>query len=172
MSARLVRSRVLETSTTTCETRQRLARAIGRPANLPDIEGVVVPRLRDAGHRKQANEIIAARAFGAVLDRARDAIAALTQAVEPGRGGVPVATLARDVPVRTRVVALQAAAKNFLSKAATAGVTEPGIVAFAHAILEADDLAVHPVSGRESRGVARPLERLRDSRSALPCSRQ
>ena len=125
MSARFVRSRVLETSTTTCETRQRLARAIGRPANLPDIEGVVVPRLRDAGHRKQANEIIAARAFGAVLDRARDAIAELTQAVEPGRGGVPVATLARDVAVRRGLVALQAAAKNFLSKAATAGVTEP-----------------------------------------------
>jgi hypothetical protein len=135
----LVRSRVLETSTTTCETRQRLARAIGRPSKLPDIEGVVVPRLRDAGHRKQADEVIAARAFGAVLDRARDATAEVTRAVEPGRGGVPVATLGRDAAVRKALVALNAAAKNFSSKADTAGVTEPTSRAFADALLAAND---------------------------------
>jgi hypothetical protein len=71
----LVRSRVLETSTTGCVTRQRLARAIGKAAEFPDIEAVVVPRLRAAGLKKQADEVLAARAFGAMIDRARDAAA-------------------------------------------------------------------------------------------------
>ena len=135
----LVRSRVLQISSVACQTRQRLARAVGLPAQLPDIEGVVVPRLRDAGHGRQADEVIAARAFGAVLDRARDATAALTRAVEPGRGGVPVATLARDVDLRKAFAALKAAGKNFLSKAATAGVTEPTSRAFTDALLGAKD---------------------------------
>ena len=76
----LVRSRLIGTSTSASEKRQRrLARAIGRTqTDLPSIEDGVVARLRDAGHREQANEIIVARAFGAVLDRARDAVASLT----------------------------------------------------------------------------------------------
>jgi hypothetical protein len=135
----LVRSRVLQISTATCQTRQRLARAVGCPAELPDIEGVVVPRLRDAGHRKQADEVIAARAFGAMLDRARDATAELTRAVEPGRGGVPVTALARDSDLRKALTVLKAAAKNFSSKAATAEVTEPTSHSFTDALLGAND---------------------------------
>lgn len=135
----LVRSRVLDTSTARCETRQHLASAIRRAADLPDIKGVVVPRLRDAGHRKQADEVIAALAFGAVLDRARDATADLTLAVESGRGGVPIATLARDAAIRKALGALAAAAKNFSSKASTAGITEPTSRAFVEALLGSDD---------------------------------
>lgn len=135
----LVRSRVLDTSTATCETRQHLASAIRRAADLPDIKGVLVPRLRDAGHRKQADEVIAALAFGAVLDRARDATADLTLAVESGRGGVPIATLARDAAIRNALGALMAAAKNFSSKVSTAGITEPTSRAFAEALLGSDD---------------------------------
>lgn len=146
----LVRSRVLETSTATCETRRNLVRAFGRTVDLPDIEKVVVPRLRDAGHGKQADQVIAARAFGAVLDRARDATAKLTRAVEPGRGGVPVATLARDAALRKALAALRAAAKNFSSKASTAGVTESASRAFAETLLGmADDLqAIRYLVGR------------------------
>ncbi|MFH1739026.1 MAG: hypothetical protein ABIH23_08455 [bacterium] len=137
----LVRSRVLETSTAHCKTRQHLVRAFGRAMDLPDIEGVVVPRLRDAGHRRQADEVIAARAFGAMLDRARDATAKLTRAVEPGRGGLPVATLARDAALRKALAALRDAAKNFSLKTSTAGITEPTSQAFAEALLgAADDL--------------------------------
>lgn len=135
----VVRSRVLDKSTAACETRQHLAPAIGRAADLPDIKGVVVPRLRDDGHRKQADEVIAALAFGAVLDRARDVTAEITRAVEPGRGGVPVVTLARETAIRKSLVALRAAAKNFSTKASTAGITEPTSRAFVGALLGFDD---------------------------------
>lgn len=133
----LVRSRVLEISTTACVTRQRLARAIGRAAEHPDIEAVVVPRLRAAGLKKQADEVLAARCFGAMLDRARDAAAALTVAVEPGRGAVPLATLERDSAVRRTLEALMVAAKSFVRRAGIAGVTEASSLAFADAVLKA-----------------------------------
>ncbi|MSQ96777.1 MAG: hypothetical protein EXR98_19785 [Gemmataceae bacterium] len=133
----LVRSRVFETSTSSSEKRQRLARAIGRQAEFPDIERGVIPRLRDAGHRKQADEVIAARAFGAMLDRARDATSELTRAVEPGRGGVPLATLVRDVALQKALATLRAATANFSSKASAAGINEPTSRTFAAALLAA-----------------------------------
>jgi hypothetical protein len=58
----LVRSRLLGTSTTASEKRQRLARAVGRAADMPDIEDAVVVRLRNDGHRELADQVIAARA--------------------------------------------------------------------------------------------------------------
>lgn len=133
----LVMSRVLGISTVACVTRQRLARAVGRAAELPDIEGVVVPRLRAEGLKQQADNVLAARSFGAMLDRARDAAAALTVAVEPGRGGVPLATLERDSAVRRTLAALTVASKTFVKRAGIAGVTEPSSLAFADAVLKA-----------------------------------
>lgn len=135
----LVRSRLLGTSTPASEKRQRLARAVGRAADVPDIEGIVVARLREAGHHEQANEVVAARAFGAVLDRARDTVANLTRAVEPGRGGVRLATLAIDSTVRKSIKDLRAAAKNYLSKASTVEVKEATSQSFADAVAAADD---------------------------------
>ena len=134
----LVRSRVLEISTTACVTRQLLARAIGHAAELPDIEDVVVPRLRAKGLKKQADEVLAARSFGAMLDRARDAAAAVTVAVEPGRGGIPLATLERDSAVRRTLDALAVASKSFVKRAAVAGVSESSSLAFADAVLKAE----------------------------------
>jgi hypothetical protein len=133
----VVRSRILEISTPTCVTRQHLARAIGRATELPDIEGVVVPRLRAGGQKKQADEILAARSFGAVLDRARDAAAALTVAVEPGRGGVPLWVLERDKPLARTLDALVTASDTFRKRAAIAGVTESSSLAFADAVIKA-----------------------------------
>ena len=118
----LVRSRLLGTSTQASEKRQRLARAVGRAADVPEIEGAVVVRLREAGHREQANEVVAARAFGAILDRSRDAVANLTRAVEPGRGGVKLATLVSDSALRKSIKDLRAAALNYLEKAISADV--------------------------------------------------
>lgn len=135
----LVRSRLLETSTTASEKRQRLARALGRAVHVPDIEAVVVPRLREAGHHEQANEVVAARAFGAVLDRTRDAVAELTRVVEPARGGELLATVARDAALRRALGALRRAGKSFVEKATAAGVTESSSRAFADAIVGADD---------------------------------
>lgn len=136
----LVRSRLLGTSAPASEKRQRLARAVGRGADLPDIDDVVV-RLREAGHREQADEVVAARGFGAVLDRARDAVANLTRAVEPGRGGVKLAILTSDSAVRKSMRDLRAIAKNYVEKANVAGVGEPTSRSFADAVSAADDPA-------------------------------
>jgi hypothetical protein len=135
----LVRSRLLGTSTPASEKRQRLAVAVGRAAEVPDIESAVVVRLRDAGHRERANEVVVARAFGAVLDRARDAVAKMTRAVEPGRGGVKLATLANDSALRRAMKDLRAAAKNYVEKANTASVKEVTSRSFADAVVAADD---------------------------------
>ncbi len=138
-----VRSRLLgadtQNNTGAKEKRQRLARAVGRAANMRDVEGDVVVRLRNAGHDEQANEVIAARAFGAVLDRARDAVASLTSAIEPERGGVNLATLATDLDVKRAFKDLRSAARNYVNKANTAGVNEPTSRAFTSTVAAADD---------------------------------
>lgn len=134
-----VRSRLLGTSTSASEKRQRLASAVGRAVTLPDIEGAVVVRLREAGHREQANELVAARAFGAVLDRARDAVADLTRAVAPGRGGVKLATLGSNSTLTKSIRDLRSAATSFVEKANTAAVTEATSRSFADAVVAADN---------------------------------
>ncbi|WP_375757291.1 hypothetical protein [Corallococcus exercitus] len=135
----LIRSRLLGTSTQESEKRRRLARAVGRAADVPDIEDGVVARLREAGHREQANEVVAARTFGAMLDRARDAVADLTRAVEPGRGGIALATVACDPTLKRSIAALRTVARNYVEKANTANVKEATSRAFADAIVAADE---------------------------------
>jgi len=135
----LVRSRLLGTLTPARETRQRLARAIGRASEMRDIETDMVTRLRNDGHGAQADQVVAARAFGAVLDRSRDAVARLTRTVETARGGVKLATLVADSSVKRALKDLRSAAKNYMDKANTAGVNEPTSRAFADAAAVADD---------------------------------
>jgi hypothetical protein len=135
----LVRSRVLETSTTACEKRKRLAQAVGRAAQAPDVADEVVPRLRRARHTKQADEVTAACAFGAFLDRARDATATITSEVQAARGGIPLTTLARDKKCRKALTAFREQAKNFASKAKFAEVGESTSISFAGAISGAHD---------------------------------
>ncbi len=138
-----VRARLLDAETENTkeakEKRQRLARAVGRAAKVPDIENTVVVCLREDGHREQANQVIAALAFGAVLDRARAAVASLTSAVEPARGGVKLATLATDPHIKRAFKNLRSATKNYLDKANAGGVNEPTSRAFADAVAATDD---------------------------------
>lgn len=136
---KLVSSRLLGTSTPASEKRQRLAKAVGRAVDVPDIESVVVVRLRDAGHREQANEVVVARAFGAVLDRARDVVAQLTSVVEPGRGGVKLATLASDSALKKSIKDLRTVSRNYVEKANTTAVKEDTSRSFAGAVVAADD---------------------------------
>ncbi|RJR23747.1 MAG: hypothetical protein C4582_05020 [Desulfobacteraceae bacterium] len=135
----LVLSRLLGTSTPASEKRQRLAGAIGRAADLPSIEDGVVLRLRKDRHYEQANEVIAARAFGAVLDRARDAVANLTIAVEPERGGAKIETLVSDADLKKAIKDLRTASKNYVEKANTAAVKEATSLTFADAVVAGDD---------------------------------
>ena len=136
---RLVRPRLFETSTPASEKRQRLEQAAGRAAAMPDIEGVVVDRLRKTGHNGQADEVLAARAFGAVLDRARDAVASLTCAVETARGGVKVSTLVADSGIKRALKDLRSATESYVERSKLAGVNEPASRAFADAVAAADD---------------------------------
>lgn len=137
----LVRSRLLETSAS--EKRQRLADAIGRAEGPPSIEDGVVTSLLQAGYKQQANEIVAARAFGAVLDRARDAVASLTCVVEPQRGGVKLTTLASDSAlkksIKESIKDLRTVSKNYAEKANTAGIKEATSLKFAKAVINGED---------------------------------
>jgi len=127
----LVHSRLLETSSKGCQKRQRLSKALGRAATMPDIEGTVVPRLRATGHAQQADEVVAARAFGGMLDRAREVTAEITRVVESARGGVRLSNIAGDADVRLALTRLRAAADNFVAKADVANVMEATSRAFA-----------------------------------------
>ena len=146
----LVRLRLLGMSTSASEKRRRLAQAIGRAGDLPNIEVGVVACLRKAGHCEQANEVVAARAFGAVLDRARDAVARLTRAVESGRGGMKLTTLASDSALGRSIKDLRTASKNYLEKANTAGVKEATSRSFADAVVSGDDTEAIRVLARRS----------------------
>jgi hypothetical protein len=139
----LVRSRLLGTSTPASEKRQRLAHAVGRAADMPDIETAVVVRLREGGHREQASQIVAARAFGAVLDRARDVIAVLTSdQIGIGRRPEKLAHLAADTNIERTLDNLRQASASFVDKAEVAGVNEPDSRNFADAVTAADDVEV------------------------------
>lgn len=133
----LVRSRLLQTLTPASEKRQRLAQTVGRAADMRSIEDIV-QRLRNNGHDDQANEIIAARAFGSMLDRARDAVACLTCAVAPERDRLGITTLATHPGLQRSFEGLRSAAESYLVKANTAKVDERTSRIFAGAIIAAD----------------------------------
>jgi hypothetical protein len=139
-----VRARLLDADTQNTkeakEKRQRLAHAVGRAAKMRDIERDIVIRLREAGHSEQANQVIAARAFGAVLDRARDVIVVLTSdRLGIARRPESVSVLVKDRKLGSAIGDLRAATKNYVDKAKTAKVNEPTSRAFADAVVAADD---------------------------------
>lgn len=136
---KIVERRLLDVDSEGSRKRQRLATAIDHAVDMPDIEGDIVQRLCKEGHESQAKEILAARAFGAVLDRARDVVASLTCAVESARGGVKVSTLVVDSGIKRALKDLRSATKSYVERANVAGVNEPTSRAFADAVAAADD---------------------------------
>ncbi len=136
-----IRARLLETVSDNSLTRARLASALGRGATLPNIEEGVVSKLRAAGHHKQADEIVAARAFGAVLDRARDVVANLTRVVEPSRGE-RLANCLSDGRLKRAIESLQESSKQYLDKAEAITEKEATSGAFARSIANGDGLNV------------------------------
>ena len=133
-----VGSRLLDTEDSACDTRRRLARAIGRSSKL-NIEGDAIPKLRSAGAGKQADEVVAALAFGAMLDWARNAVSELTRLVEPCRHGVSTKSLARDPQLRGALVSLRDAAADFSTKAKAVGQCEPTSTSFESGIRRQED---------------------------------
>lgn len=135
----IVRGRLIDVADAAGATRRRLSQAIGARRTL-DIEGSVIPNLRKAGQTAQANEIVIARAFGLMLDRARDATAALTQEIGSAREGVALAALGREQRVKPRIRALQTAASDFLKTMETRSVEERSARAFASGLAQAETI--------------------------------
>lgn len=138
----LICTRLLGIDTLACKKRQQLARAIGRAANLSSIEDVVIKPLHNAGHAAQADEVLAARAFGAMLDRARDVVSKLTSTVERDRGGVALTTLAKDSGIHGELENLRKVANNYIERSDTANVQLASPLDFAKAVTHDDGVGV------------------------------
>ncbi|NNM66347.1 MAG: hypothetical protein HKL99_17400 [Burkholderiales bacterium] len=134
----LIRTRLLGIDTLACKKRQQLARVIGRAASLSSIEDVDVTRLRNDGHTAQADEVLAACAFGAMLDRARDVVSKLTSAVESVRGSVALTTLAKGSDIQGALENLRKVANSYIERAGTAKVQLASSHAFAKAFIDDD----------------------------------
>jgi len=149
---RLTRGRVLDTAGENGTRRMRLADALGRARDMPNVEDHVVPRLRRAGHPAQADQVLAALAFGAMLDRARDTASELTRLVEAGKGE-RVDRLASEKTVRGTLKALRTAAARFEERLKTARLIEPDASRFARDVVASDDMKVLSVVVHRSGGL-------------------
>jgi len=134
---RIVHARVFGAATAACEKRARARVAIGAAVELREMNDVAA-RLREKGHVSQADEVLAAYAFGAMIDRARDLAAALSIRVQETSTGLPRSSFGKDVELKRTAAALQSAAKNFRNKAEIAKFSEPKTQTFVHALVSAD----------------------------------
>lgn len=148
-----VSSRLLRTADPASTKRQRLAAALGRAAAMPDIENTVVVRLEKSGHGGQAAEILAARSFGAVLDRVRDLVANATHVVEPARVGVKIVAMATDRRIGSSLKSLRSAVDGYAKRASAAGVNEPTSLAFVKEVLGADDVDLIKLAAARAGGM-------------------
>jgi len=136
----IVHARVFGAATPACEKRSRARVAIGAAAEMREMTEVAA-RLREKGHGTQADEVLAAYAFGSMIDRARDLAAVLSLKVQETRAGLPRSAIGRDAEFKRTAAALQTAAKSFRSKAEVAKFSEPKSNAFVHALESADVVA-------------------------------
>lgn len=137
----IVRSRLFGTTTAQCNTRKNLAIAVGQAEKMRDIDKDIIVRLRQ-GHQQQAAQVIAARAFGALLDRSRDVVAALTCVMEHTSSGVSLSSLVSDKAIKDSIKNLRTAAGGFLKKAKSADISESASKTFATAVSDPDDSTV------------------------------
>lgn len=137
---RIVKARLLETDTAGSQTRARLANALGREQHEPHaLLAHVIAGLRKDGHSHQATEVSAAQAFGAVLDRLREAVSCLTHAIRTARGGVEVARLIKDVRLTRALRDVRLATDRYVVKATRARITESTSHEFAARLHAADE---------------------------------
>lgn len=168
---RLVAGRLFDTESPASTKRKRLRDAIARPKHSDDVEGEIIPRLRKNGHTRQADEVEAARAFGAMFDRAQDVLSSAVIAIEGTRGGLTSEQLYANKAVKDDMKALVAAAKNFETKAKkaeayeTTGRTfvkavEDGGMNAMNAVIARDNQVLSTTANRVTRGpLFRPIDR-------------
>lgn len=136
----LVRSRLLETAPPAGPTRARLASALGRKPLKPAVLlQRVIDTLRNDGYSQHADQVSAAQAFGAMLDRLREAVSCLTHAIQPARGGVEIAWLVKDARLKRALRDVQLATNGYVKKAMSAEITETTSHAFAARLLAAEE---------------------------------
>lgn len=129
----IVGARVFGVATPACEKRVRAKAALGRAIEMRDMREVA-RRLRERGHGSQADEVLAAYAFGVMLDRARDLASLLSTKVEETRAGFGLRDSGRDPQLKQAAASLQEAAKNYREKADTAAFSEARSRAFVRAL--------------------------------------
>jgi hypothetical protein len=130
----IVRARVFGAATPACETRQRAASAMGQAVEMREMRDDIAPRLRTKGYVQQANDILAAHSFGAMMDRARDLASVLSARVEDTRMGLAVTEIPKDKQLQQAANGLQDAASSFRERASAAKFTEARSRGFALAL--------------------------------------
>lgn len=129
----LVHARVFGVTGDACERRVNAAHALGHGAEHREMLEVA-SRLRDSGHTVHANDVVAAHAFGMMIDRSRDLAAVMSTRVEEATHGWPLAEAKTDKAIKSAAAALKASAAVFLHHADIAKFDEPRSRAYAHAV--------------------------------------
>jgi hypothetical protein len=129
----LVDKRVFGVADDACKRRCDAAKALGTSTKLRDTLEIAA-LLRDAGHVAHADDVVAARSFGFMLDRARDVAALISERVHESKQGWPVAETAGDQDIKAAVGHLKESGKDFLRDADAAKFAEPKSRAFAQAL--------------------------------------
>lgn len=129
----LVDKRVFGVADDACKRRCDAAKALGTSAKLRDTLEVS-ESLRDAGCAGHANDVLVARSFGFMLDRARDVAALISQRVDASKLGWPVGEATSDQDLKGAISSLKESGKDFLKNAEIANFTESKSGAFAQAL--------------------------------------
>jgi hypothetical protein len=95
-----------------------------------------------------------------VLDRARDAVAAMTKALDSERLGLALPILAQDEQVEQSTADLRAAATNYLQATDTAAVNEPYSRRFAEDIRDAENPRILEVLVQRAEGLFALADRI------------
>jgi hypothetical protein len=138
---KFVYARVFGAATSACEKRSRARVAMGHAAEIHDMREVA-RRLREKGHAVQSDEVLAAYAFGSMIEGARDLASVLSAKVQGTRAGLSLVAAGCDPEVKQRASALQEAARKYSDKADIAKFSEAKSRAFVRALDGADVIAV------------------------------
>jgi hypothetical protein len=146
---KLVRARLFHVTEVTgdaCARRRNAAKVLGHGRDLKDMLEVATG-LREAGHIAHADDVVAARAFGTMLDRARDLVALVSERVGETKLGWPLAEASGDKGVKHAVARLKDAGAEFVKLADTPQFIEPKSRAFVRALDQEPPKVVASVAG-------------------------
>lgn len=170
----LVRARMFGVAGEPCERRRNAAAALGHGRELRDMREVA-SRLRADGHVAHAEDVVAAQAFGTMIDRTRDLAALVSRRVDESKTGWPLPEAPGDLEIKSAVAALRSAGATFLKNADSAHFVESRSRVFARALETAISDVVQTVaratsevfSVADDRVMRGPLFRIVESSAAM-----